>query len=263
MTTTPDTAAVTLEAEPRDERGSTRANRLRREGWLPGVVYDNTGRSQPVKMKQHQVEVLLKRHGRQNLILDLAVAGAAPRKVILRDLQRDYATDRITHADFMEISLTRKIRVEVEIRLVGEPVGVSQQGGVLEHLLRALTVECLPMDIVREVTLDVSAMSIGDSRFVRDIPLDPKLTVLTAPDIAVASVQMPHVEEEKAPEEAAAAEGAEPAAAGEKKEGEAAEGEAAKDEKAGAKTDKAADKGEKAEKGDKAEKAAKPEKGRK
>lgn len=253
MSTKPETTIISLEAETREECGSNKAARLRRQGWLPGVVYDSKGSSKPVKMKQHQVEMLLKQHGRHNLILDLAVSGAAPRKVILRDIQQDFSTDRVTHADFMEISLTRKIRVEVEIRLVGEPVGVLQHGGVLEHLLRNITVECLPMDIVREVTLDVSDMLIGDSRFVRDIPLDSKITVLTAPGIAVASVQTPSVDEEKAAEDEAAAEGAAPAAADAKKEGEAAADGGAQD----AKAQKA---GEKDEKSDK---AAKPDKGRK
>jgi len=107
--------------------------------------------------------------------------------------------------------MTRKLRVPVAIQLLGEPTGVTQQGGVLEHLLRTVEVECLPTDIVKAFTLDVTALNIGDSLFVRDLKIDPKLTLLTPGDIAVATVQLPHIEEEVKPEAevAAAAEGPE------------------------------------------------------
>ncbi len=103
------------------------------------------------------------------------------------------------------------------------------------------------MDIVREVTIDVTSMELGDSRFVRDIPLDPKITVLTSPGIAVATVQAPQVEEEKPTEETP--EDAAPAAEGEKKSAEA-DGDAGKDSAA----EKAEDKAEKGDKSDKSRK---------
>lgn len=209
-----DMETIKLAAQPRTQLGSRRVRQLRHTEWMPGVVYNSEGRSQPIQVNRHNLELLVRRHGGQNLILDLEIAGDKARKVLLKELQRDRIRDQALHADFMEISLTRKIRVPVAIRLVGEPVGVSQQGGVLEHLLRNLEVECLPADIIKEVTLDVSGLSIGDSRAVRDLKVDPKLTVLTPGEVTVASVQMPHIEEEVKPEEAAA-EAAEPAVIGE------------------------------------------------
>jgi large subunit ribosomal protein L25 len=224
--------AIKLAANKRAICGSRRVNRLRKDGWLPGIVYDTQGQSQPIQLKRHEFELLLRKRADENLIMDLAVDSAAPRKVLLKDIQRDHIKDHLVHVDFLEISLTRKLRVPVAIRLTGEPFGVTQEGGVLEHLLRTVDVECLPMDIVKEFVLDVSQLKIGDSLFVRDLKMDPKkLMVLTAPDIAVASVLMPHVEEEVKPEEAAAegavAGAAEPEVIGEKKEGETeGEGEA-------------------------------------
>lgn len=217
---------IKLAANKRAIRGSHRVSRLRKDGWLPGIVYDTQGQSQPIQLKRHEFELLLRKRADENLIMDLAVDNDAPRKVLLKDVQRDHIRDHLMHVDFLEISLTRKLRVPVTIRLTGEPLGVSQEGGVLEHLLRTVDVECLPMDIAKEFVLDVSQLKIGDSLFVRDLKIDPKkMTVLTAPDIAVASVLLPHVEEEVKPEEAAvegAVEGAaEPEVIGEKKEGEA------------------------------------------
>ena len=189
---------------------------------VTGIVYDTLGQSQPVQLKRHEFELLLRHRADENLIMDLAVDNAAPRKVLLKDVQRDHIRNHLMHVDFLEISLTHKLRMPVAIRLTGEPFGVTQEGGILEHLLRTVEVECLPMDIVKEFVMDVSQLKIGDSLFVRDLKIDPKkMMVLTAPDIAVASVLMPHVEEEVKPEEAAVEGAAEPEVIGEKKEGEA------------------------------------------
>lgn len=213
---------IKLSANKRDIRGSRRVSRLRKDGWLPGIVYGTQGQSQPIQLKRHEFELLLRHRADENLIMDLTVDKDAPRKVLLKDVQRDHIQDHLMHVDFLEISLTRKLRVPVTIRLTGEPLGVTQEGGVLEHLLRTVDVECLPMDIVKEFVLDVSQLKIGNSLFVRDLKIDPKkMMMLTAPDIAVASVLMPHVEEEVKPEEAAVEGAAEPEVIGEKKEGEA------------------------------------------
>ncbi|MDP2989532.1 MAG: 50S ribosomal protein L25 [Kiritimatiellota bacterium] len=213
---------IKLAANKRDVRGSRRVSRLRKDGWLPGILYDSKGQSQPVQLKRHEFELLLRHRADENLIMDLAVDNDVPRKVLLKDVQRDHIRDHLMHVDFLEISLTRKLRVPVAIRLTGEPLGVSQEGGILEHLLRTVDVECLPMDIAREFVLDVGQLKIGDSLFVRDLKIDQKkMVLLTAPDIAVASVLMPHVEEEVKPEEAAVEGAAEPEVIGEKKEGEA------------------------------------------
>lgn len=221
------TDTIKLVANKRAMRGSHRVSRLRKDGWLPGIVYDSKGQSQPVQLKRHEFELLLRHRADENLIMDLAVDNDTPRKVLLKDIQRDHIRDHLMHVDFLEISLTRKLRVPVAIRLTGEPFGVTQEGGILEHLLRTVDVECLPMDIAKEFVLDVSQLKIGDSLFVRDLKIDlTKMTLLTAPDIAVASVLLPHVEEEVKPEEAAVEGAAEPEVIGEKKEGEA-EGEAA------------------------------------
>ncbi len=218
--------SIQLKAEARAEKGSNKVRRMRKDGWLPGIVYNSDGQSVPIKMERHAFEMVLRRIGRHNVIMELEIAGQPKKKVLLKEFQRDSIRDHLTHADFMEISMTKKLRVPVEIKLAGDPAGVTQQGGILEHLLRSIDVECLPADMIQEVEVDVSGMMLGQSMFVRDIKLDPKLTLLTSGDIAIALVQMPRMEEEKAPEEAAAAEGAEegPEVVGEKGKEAAAEG---------------------------------------
>jgi large subunit ribosomal protein L25 len=180
---------------------------LRREGWIPGVVNSPQGESHLIRLNRHDFELRLQHHASENLILDLVVDDAPPKKVLLKEVQHDYVTGAVLHADFVEISMTRRMRVNVPLRLVGEPVGVTQEGGVLEHPLREIAVECLPGDLVEQIEVDVSHLTIGDSLLVRDVVVDPKLTILTAREVAVALVSAPRAEE--VPVAAEAAPGAE------------------------------------------------------
>lgn len=251
------TAEVTkLVGEQRTEKGSTGVRRLRRTGLMPCVVYNENGESRPLQVNRHDFEMMMKRRRSENVILDLEIKDDKTRKVFVKDVQRHVVTGQSLHADFLEVSMTRKMRVGIPIRLVGEPVGVTA-GGVLDQPMRELVVECLPGDIVESLTVDVSGLAIGQTVTVSQIKVDEKLHVLAAPNQAVASVLAPMAEEEVAAE--APAEGTEPelikkpAKEGEEGEEGAAEekGGKAPAEKAGA---KAADKGA-------AEKAgAKPEK---
>ena len=212
-----------ISAQKRGGIGSRQSKQLRKEGWLPCVVYDSSGNSFPIQIKRHNFELFLRNRGKQNFILDLDIEGDKARKVLLKDTQRNHINDHLLHADFLEVSMTRKLKVSVPVRLVGESIGVTQQEGIMEQQLRSVEVECLPGDIISEFMLDISNLSIGDNLCVRDIKTDPtKITILTAPEITVVSVQLPHIEEEKPAEEAAVegavegqppAEGAEAAAA--------------------------------------------------
>jgi len=192
-----------LSAQKRDGIGSRQSQQLRKDGWLPCIVYNSDGKSFPIQIKRHNFELFLRNRERQNFILDLDIEGDPARKVLLKDTQRNHINDHLLHADFLEVSMTRKLKVSVAVRLVGEPIGVTQQEGVMEQLVRTVEIECLPGDIVNEFTLDVSSLSIGNKLCVRDIQADPaKLTILTAPEITVVSVQLPHIEVEKPAEEA-------------------------------------------------------------
>ena len=202
-----------LLAQERKAEGSNAARRMRHKGILPGIVNNERGDSQPVQLNLHDFEQRLRHHKGENLILDLRIEGQAPTKVLLKDMQHHPVTDELIHVDFVEISMTKKMRVRIQVKLTGEPVGVSQTGGILEHLLREIEVECLPLDLLDEIEIDVSNLNVGDSLSVKDLTIDPKLTVLTADDIAVVSISAPRVEE--ATEEETASEGEGPAVVGE------------------------------------------------
>lgn len=231
--------AIVIHAEPRRPGGSLAARRLRREGGIPAVVYSEGRPGETVQVDAHDVAQLLRRHRGEHMLVDLEIGGAN-RKVLLKDVQHHPVDGHVIHIDFYEVSMTRRIRVEVPLRLVGDPIGVTQQGGILDHLLRAVEIECLPSDIPEELAIDVSGLAVGRHLSVADISIDAaRYRVVTAPDIAVAAVSLPKTEEVA---EAAAAEGAaepEVLTARKSEEGEEEPGKAAAKEKEGGAKDAA------------------------
>ncbi len=254
--------AVKIVAEPRETKGTGPVGRLRRQGVIPAVVYGSGKSAQMIQMNAHDFELALKGHASEHMVMDLEVGQGKALKVLLKEVQHHPVSGKILHADFNEISMTKKLRVEIPIRLAGEPVGVTQQGGVLEHVLRTIEVECLPTDIIEQVSLDVSGLHIGESLLIGHVQMDPaKYTVLSPKEQAVAAVAAPKIEEEPVAAEAAAVEGApaEPEVIREKKvEGEEEEGEEGKGEKKEGRGEKKEAKGAEAKK-----EAAKPEAGKK
>ena len=235
-----------LNARPREGKGSASAGRLRRTGWFPAVVYGEGRPGVDIQLNEHDFVMMLRTHRSENMIVDLVVEGAAkPYKAMLKAMQHHPLTGRIIHVDFYEVSMTRKIEIQVPVKLTGVPTGVANEGGILEHVLRTLRIQCLPGDLVEEIELDVSALSIGKNLRVRDVKVDAaKHKVLDDPDQVVAAVAAPRSEEEeKAEAEAeAAAAAAGPEVLTEKKEEEGEEGapaEKGKDAKAPGKDAKA------------------------
>ena len=214
-----------VEAKTREVSGKGAAGRLRREGIVPAVVYGEGKEACPLELNAHDFELLLRHHAGESLVLDLSIDGKATKKVLLRDVQHHPLTDGVLHADFVEISMTKKMRVSIPLNFAGEPVGVTQDGGVLDLLLREVEIECLPADIVEEITVDVSGLNIGDSLQVADIQASLGFEIVTDPDIAVASVAAPRIEEEEVEEEVEEGSDGEPEVIGKKEEEGTPEGE--------------------------------------
>jgi len=217
-------AIVILKGERRDGIGKSVARKLRGAGRVPAVYYGRGEQPLPLSVQARELEGILHAAAGSNVIVDLKVEGDAEseRKAILREIQRHPVRGSILHVDLQHISLTEKITVEVEVTLVGTPVGVKDGGGILEHLLREVELECLPTDIPSHVVVDVSHLNIGDSVHVSDIKVE-NAEVLTEADRTVATVVPPTVLEEPKPAEEEAA-AAEPELVTKEKETEEAEG---------------------------------------
>ncbi len=194
----------------RNEAGKEAAKRLRNKGFVPGIVYHRGTKSIPVAVVSREITSLIHAVGGGQTLISLKIEkdkNPKGRTVIIKEIQQHPVRKHILHVDFNEISMTEKITVEVEIIGKGEPVGVKQSGGVLDHTLRQIKIECLPADIPNHIDVDVSELKLDDSVHVRDLKLSDKIKVLTDPDVLLFQVKL---HEEKVEETPAAATGETP-----------------------------------------------------
>ena len=205
-----------IAAEPRTVHGSSAARRLRRAGIVPAVLASTKGETELIQLNAHDFEREVARHANPEFIAHVTLGGAV-RTALVRELQRDGITGRITHADLGEIDPAKKLHVHVQLRLLGDPVGVRAENGVLEQQLRSVQVACLPKDAIETLAVDVSGLHKGEDLKVKDLGLDTaKFAVVEDAEQVVANVAA--VEEEVAAAAApAAADAAAPAAAADDK----------------------------------------------
>jgi large subunit ribosomal protein L25 len=196
-----------VEALPRESRGKNRARQLRRSGQVPAVVYGGAGGPVALSVDPRVVEKLLHSEAGRNAVFTLAIKGHGKAPAMIRDCQVEPVKGSLLHVDFLRIALDTRLKVKVRIETRGEPVGVKQQGGVLEVVQREVEVECLPADIPDELVVEVGELTIGKGVRVGDLKVDNrKLRILTDPDRIMVHVVAPRaVEEEKPAEEVAVA----------------------------------------------------------
>lgn len=204
---------IPIEAQIRERTGKGGARTARREGRLPGVLYGQ-GKSIHLSVDRREFTRALSQAHDENVLFDIKVPGEdLVLTSIAREIQHDPLTRVALHVDFQFVDLTKPIHVDVAVRLTGEPEGVKNYGGILEHVTREIEVLCLPTSIPSHVEVDVSALMVGQSVHVSDIPAEG-FEILEEPGRVVAHVAAPTVEKVAEPEavvegEEAAAEGAE------------------------------------------------------
>jgi large subunit ribosomal protein L25 len=204
---------VRLEVKEREDCGSRPANRLRRQGFVPGVLY-GSGKPRPFYVEERELRQALGGEHGMHAILDVVLDGQQKtHHAVLKDYQLDPVRSALLHVDLHEVRLDRPIQAQVTVELVGDPQGVSM-GGLLSQIIRELAVEALPMSIPDRLELDVTRLEIGDQVKVSDIVVPQEVEVLDDADAIVATVTLPRrmelPEEEEPAEEAA--EGEEPEA---------------------------------------------------
>lgn len=194
-----------IQARSRTEKGSAAAGRLRRNGILPAVIYGKDRQPVDIQLDEHAFVMLLRSHKSESMILELELDGGKSVTVLLKALQYHPISGRVIHADFYEVSMTRRIEIAIQVHLTGTPVGVAQQGGMMEHVLREVRVECLPADVIEEVHLDVSGVHAGETLRVKDLQLDAgKYAFLDDPDVVIMAIAAPRGADADDSEEAAA-----------------------------------------------------------
>jgi large subunit ribosomal protein L25 len=213
-------ATASLAATPRSATGKGAARSLRRDGQVPAVIYGHAREAQSLAINTRELERLLNRVSAETTVIELSLDGRVTRTLI-REIQRHPFKRTIIHVDFQELVAGEKVTVDVPIVIVGTAAGV-REGGILDQVMRELSVEVDPVNIPNHIDVDVSSLTIGHSVHVSDLVLPEGVTVLDDPDATVAVVSAPKVVEET-PVAATETEAiAEPEVIGKKKEDEEA-----------------------------------------
>lgn len=207
-----------LKAEVRDTSSKSSLKQLRKSGRVAASLYGHGFDSLAISVDLADLAAAVKTEAGVHALMDMAVDGA-PKKasgiVVIKQIQKDPISRRLVHVDFQRVLMTEKLTTETPIELVGSSIGVHE-GGVLEHVMRALQVRCLPDQIPSHIDLDVTDLEIGHALHVSDLPLPEGVEPLAHTDDVVVAVRQPavHVEVvEEAPAEEAAEEAAEQPAA--------------------------------------------------
>jgi large subunit ribosomal protein L25 len=182
-----------VEVQFREKNGKGAARQIRRAGRIPAVLYGE-GKSTPLEVDPGVLLKVLHSESGENALMNLTIRGgkakASTATAILRDFQRDPVSGEILHADLFEVSMNKVLRVQIPLVEVGSAPGVKE-GGVLQHHLREIEIECLPLLIPDHIEVDVSALGIGDSVHVRDLRLAEGVKILEDSDQTVISVAAP------------------------------------------------------------------------
>jgi large subunit ribosomal protein L25 len=188
---------VKLTAQRREATGRSAIRKLKARGIVPAIVYGGRDKPQSLQVSRRDISLMLSHASSENILVELEIAGEkGSRMAMIQEIQHSPVGGDVLHVDFHAVSMDEKIEADVPLEPMGVATGVKNFGGLLEQSLRALEVECLPRDLPDKITVDVSALNIGDSIHVRDIQLPTGVAAKTQSDLTAFSVLAPVVEEE-------------------------------------------------------------------
>lgn len=189
---------VKLTARPRSESGRNAVKSVRARGSVPAVIYGHHRAPANLEVSHRELEILLSHAVGENILVDLEIQDGSNKSnqlSLIQEVQRHTLRPQILHVDFQAVSMTEKISADITIEPTGEADGVKNFGGLLEQSMRTISIRCLPQDLPEIIKVDVSALKVGDSIHVRDLPLpkgveadvDADLTVFIVAEPAVAA----------------------------------------------------------------------------
>ncbi len=201
-----------IKAEKRDAFGKNANRRLRKQGFLPAILYGGKAATVPLALEKKDIILIMKSDTRENTIFKVGFDSDV-RDAMIKDLQIDPATDEIIHADLIQIAMDKVIRITVPIVPKGESMGVKTEGGFVDFITREIEVECLPKDIPDRIEIDISGLKLHQSLKVENVQAPEGVRFISEPGTVLVMISLPHKEEEfpgEKPEEAVAEETAEP-----------------------------------------------------
>jgi large subunit ribosomal protein L25 len=179
---------ITVRAVRREGRGKNDSRRARREGNVPVTMYGGGVDAVSALVPLRELAAILRSDTGRNTIFTLDVEGIEATEVMFADRQIDPVRSRLIHADFKRLVKGEKIEATVPLRLVGEPIGVREQNGVLEQIIRDVEIRCEPREIPEALEVDVTNLGVHDVLHVSDIPVSEGVEILAEPDTVIATV---------------------------------------------------------------------------
>jgi large subunit ribosomal protein L25 len=179
---------IILRATAREGRGKNDARRARRNGQVPVTIYGGAGEAVAALAPLSELAAILRSDTGRNTIFTVDIEGVEATEVMFAERQIDPVRMRLVHADFKRLVKGEKIEATVPLRLVGEPIGVREEAGVLEQLVREVDIRCQPRDIPEHIDVDVTNLAVHEVLHVSDIPIAEGIEILEEPDTAIATV---------------------------------------------------------------------------
>ncbi|PYS69797.1 MAG: 50S ribosomal protein L25 [Acidobacteria bacterium] len=179
---------IVLRAVRREGRGKNDARRARREGQVPVTIYGGAAEAVAALAPLSELAAILRSDTGRNTIFTVDIEGVEATEVMFADRQIDPVRSRLVHADFKRLVKGEKIEATVPLRLVGEPIGVREQAGVLEQIIREVEIRCEPRDIPEHLAVDVTNLGVHEVLHVSDIPTSEGVEILTGADTVIATV---------------------------------------------------------------------------
>jgi len=179
---------ITVRATKREGRGKNDARRSRQQGQVPVTIYGGGAEAVAALVPLRELAAILRSDTGRNTIFTVDVDGVEATEVMFADRQIDPVRSRLVHADFKRLVKGEKIEATVPLRLVGEPIGVREEAGVLEQIIREIEIRCEPRDIPEHLDVDVTNLGVHDVLHVSDIPVSEGVEILAAPDTVIATI---------------------------------------------------------------------------
>jgi large subunit ribosomal protein L25 len=188
-----------LTAQKRTQVGRNAIKKIKASGMVPGVIYGSAQEPVNLQINGRDLLNLLSRASGENILVELEIVDGGEKQnalAMIQEIQHHPLQREIVHVDFHAVSAHETVSAEVPIETVGEAIGVKVNGGLLEHILRYLEVECLPGDLPQVIEVDVTNLDIGQSLHVRELNLPPGVEATTDAEQNVVAVVESRVEEE-------------------------------------------------------------------
>jgi len=190
-------AQSVINVKRRVRMGKSGSKAIRNEGNIPAVIYGKGSESISIVVNPTELKEALSTDAGENTLLEMHIKDGdkeIKKLSLLREVQMDYITNKSIHLDFMELDMNKSFSLKVPVKIVGRPIGVHEEKGLLEEILREIEIECLPSDIPNVFEVEVSELHINDSIHVRDIEVSDKINVLDDPSSTVVTILTPRVE---------------------------------------------------------------------